>query len=96
MASVTVSFGLVSIPVKLYTPTKSDSSISFKQLGPNGERLKQQYISAETGEVVSRKDFVKGYEYSKDRFVVLTSEEIASAETEATRAIDNPGVRARR
>ena len=53
LSTASVSFGLVSIPVKLFTTVRSDSTIRFNQLDKNGARLKQQYISSQTGEVVS-------------------------------------------
>ncbi len=58
IASVTVSFGLVSIPVKLYTPTRSEAKVRFKQLhgGGCGGRLKQKYICLNDGEEVPRSD----------------------------------------
>lgn len=89
IAAATVSFGLVSIPVKLYTTTRSGKKIAFKQLhGECGGRLKQQYICLNDGKLVARKEMIKGYEFSKDRFVTFSDEEIKSAEQEATKSID--------
>ena len=88
IASATVSFGLVSIPVKLFTPTRSESKISFRMLHEEcGSRLKQQYVCTNDGEIVSRKDMIKGYEFAKDRYVTFTNEEIKAAEESATKAI---------
>ena len=54
IASLSLSFGLVSIPVKLYTATESSSEVRFHMLAPDGSRVKQQYISEVTGQVVER------------------------------------------
>ena len=56
LSTAAVSFGLVSIPVKLFTTTRSDSTIRFNQLDAHGARLKQQYVSSKTGEVVRKID----------------------------------------
>lgn len=90
MASATVSFGLVSIPVKLYSPIRSDDKIRFKMLHGNGcgGRLKQQYLCLTDGAIVERKDMVKGYEYAKERFVLFEQSEIKAAEARATQAIE--------
>ena len=71
IASGTISFGLVSVPVKLFTGTQS-KSVSFNLLhGKDKSRLKQQYICSTCGEVVERDDMVRGYEYAKDQYAVL-------------------------
>lgn len=89
IASVTVSFGLVSIPVKIYSPIRSDAAVRFKMLrGSDNSRLKQQYIAVNDGEVVGRKEMVKGFEYAKDRFVVMSDEEVKEAQAAATKAIE--------
>jgi DNA end-binding protein Ku len=88
IASATISFGLVSIPIRLYSTGQSSESISFRMLHKkDGVPLKQQYICPKEGVVVDRDDIVKGYEYSKDNFVIFTPEELKAAEEEATRAI---------
>ena len=72
IASGTISFGLVSVPVKLFTGTQS-KNLSFNLLhAKDKSRLKQQYVCATCGEVVERDDMVKGYEYAKDQYVVLS------------------------
>lgn len=79
--SATVSFGLVSIPIKIYTTNKSGSAISFNLLHEDcGTKLKQQYICPKDEEVVPRDKMVKGYEYAKGQYVVLTAEEIKALE----------------
>ncbi|MEA3083205.1 MAG: end-binding protein Ku [Paraburkholderia sp.] len=54
IASLSLSFGLVSIPVKLYSATQSASDVRFSMLAPDGSRVKQQYVAESTGEVVER------------------------------------------
>src|SRR5690606_40656632 len=63
IASTTISFGLVSVPVKLYSSAESSASVSFNWLHKKcGARLKQQYVCSQDGEKVEREDMVKGYE----------------------------------
>jgi DNA end-binding protein Ku len=89
IASVTVSFGLVSVPVKLYTATQSSSGVSFNLLHKQcGSRLKQQYLCAKEGVVVERDDMVKGYEFAKDQYVQFTPEELKALEEAATQTVD--------
>jgi DNA end-binding protein Ku len=89
-ATATISFGMVSIPVKLFTATESKASISFNMLHEKCKgRVKQQYIcERDNGEVVNRKEMVKGYEFAKDQYVVFTPEEIEKMEEDSTRLID--------
>jgi DNA end-binding protein Ku len=89
IAGATISFGLVSIPVRLYPATQSKAGVSFNLLhGKCGSRLKQQYICPRDGEQVSRDDMVKGYEFAKDQYVTFTPEELKSLEEKATQSID--------
>ena len=88
IATAAVSFGLVSIPVKLFTTVKSDSSIRFNQIAPDGSRVKQQYVSASTGEIVPREEMKKGYEFAKGQFVTFTEEELSAIEAKSTGTID--------
>lgn len=89
IGSLTISFGLVAIPVKLYSATQSASAISFNLLHKGcGSRLKQQYICAKEGTVVERDAMVKGYEFAKDQYVQFTPEEIKALEEVGTHAID--------
>ena len=90
IGTATISFGLVSVPVQMYSTAESKSSISFNMLHKkcNG-RLKQQYICPkDNGEVVERSETVKGYEFAKDQYVVLSPEELKALEEKATGAID--------
>ena len=89
IASLTVSFGLVAIPVKLYSATQSAGKISFNVLhAKDGSRLKQQYVCVAEGKPVERNEIVKGYEFAKDRYVVFTAEEIKALEEAGSRIID--------
>ena len=88
LQSVTISFGLVTIPVKMYAATNPSAGISFTMLDAKGGRVKQQYISAESGEVVARAEMIKGYEFEKDRFVTFTKEELKALEESASGAVD--------
>jgi DNA end-binding protein Ku len=88
-ASATISFGLVSIPVRLYSATESTSAIGFNLLhGKCGSRLKQQYICAKDGEIVPREDMVKGYEFAKDQYVTFSDDEIKSFQESPTKLIE--------
>ena len=69
-----ISFGLVHIPVGLYTATQ-DNDIHFNQLcREDGSRIKYKKVCASCGKEVSAKDIVKGFEYDKDKFVIMTDE----------------------
>jgi DNA end-binding protein Ku len=88
IASLTLSFGLVSIPVKLYSATETSSSVKFNLLAKDGSRLKQQYVSEKDQTVVARADMVKGYEFEKDRFVLFSAEELKALEEASSPAIE--------
>jgi DNA end-binding protein Ku len=89
IGSLTVSFGLVAIPVKLYTATQSANTISFNLLHKTcGSRLKQQYVCQKEGVNVERDDMVKGYEFAKDQYVRFTPEEIKALEEVGTHAVE--------
>ena len=89
IGSLTVSFGLVAIPVKLFTATQSANAISFNLLHKkDGSRLKQQYVCQKEGVVVERDDMVKGYEFAKDQYVRFTPEEIKALEEVGTRSVE--------
>jgi DNA end-binding protein Ku len=88
IASLTLSFGLVSIPVKLYSATETASAVKFNLLAKDGSRLKQQYVSEKDQAVVPRADMVKGYEFEKDRFVLFSAEELKALEEASSPAIE--------
>lgn len=89
IGSLTISFGLVAIPVKLYTATQSGNAISFNLLHQGcGSRLKQQYVCLKEGSIVEREQMVKGYEFAKDQYVTFTPEEIKALEEAGTHSVD--------
>ena len=89
IGTATISFGLVSVPVNLYSSSESKASVSFNMLHKKcGSRLKQQYTCPKDNEVVTRDDTVKGYEFAKDQYVVLSAEELKALEEKATGMID--------
>jgi DNA end-binding protein Ku len=89
IGSLTISFGLVAIPVKLFSATQSGSQISFNLLHKTcGSRLKQQYICQKEGVIVERDEMVKGYEFAKDQYVQFTPEEIKALDEVGTHAIE--------
>lgn len=88
LASLTLSFGLVNVPVKLYSATETSTAVRFNLLAKDGSRLKQQYVSDRTGQVVERAEMVKGYEFEKDRFVLFTPEELKALDETASHLIE--------
>src|SRR4051794_32763768 len=89
IASATISFGLVSVPVNLYSSSESKTNVSFNMLHKKcNSRLKQQYTCPKDNELVTRDDMVKGYEFAKDQYVVFTAEELKALEEKATQMID--------
>jgi len=88
-ASGTISFGLVSIPVKLYSTGEATAGIHLNMLHKKcGTRLKQQYVCPADDEVVERDDIVKGYEYARGQYVLFTEEELKALNPEPTNAIE--------
>lgn len=89
IASLTISFGLVAIPVKLYSATQSSERISFNLLrAKDGSRVKQQYVAVADGKLVERSEMVKGYEFAKDQYVMFSPDELKALEDTTTHAID--------
>jgi DNA end-binding protein Ku len=89
ISSATISFGLVSVPVNLYSSSETKTSVSFNMLHKKcNTRLKQQYTCPKDNEVVSRDDTVKGYEFAKDQYVIFTPEELKALEEKATGMIE--------
>jgi DNA end-binding protein Ku len=85
IASLTVSFGLVSIPVRLFSATEASKTISFNMLHKAcGSRLKQQYICVKEEVIVARDDTMKGYEFAKDQYVTFSPEELKAMEEAGT------------
>ena len=89
IATATVSFGLVSIPVRIYSAANGSAGVRFNMLEKEtGSRLKQQYVSVQTGEVVPRSEIVKGYEFSKGQYVLFSDEELKALQEAATQTIE--------
>src|SRR2546430_7513661 len=88
LGSGTISFGLVSIPIKLYT-SASSQSVAYNLLHAKcGSRVRQQYVCPLDNEVVERGDLVKGFEFAKDQYVRVTDAELKALEREASKIID--------
>ena len=88
LGSGTISFGLVSIPIKLYAAASSQS-VSFNLLHAKcGTRVRQQYVCPTDGVVVDRNEMVKGYEFAKDQYVTVTDAELKTLQGEASQVID--------
>ena len=88
MASATISFGLVSIPCKLFPTVDNTNAVRFNYLSKDGSRLRQQYIRASDGEIVEREDRVQGYQFAKGQYVTFTADELKALNVVATNAID--------
>lgn len=89
MGSGTISFGLVNIPIKVFSASDSGGKISFNQLHADKHtRLKQQMYDPETGEIVPREKIVKGYEYAKDQYLIIDEEELEKLELATSRSMD--------
>lgn len=87
ISSAILSFGLVSIPVKLYTAASAEG-VKFSMITPAGNRVKQKYVDAVTGVEIQQGDCNKGYEYSKDQFVVFTKDEVKALEAEKSPSME--------
>lgn len=89
MASATISFGLVSVPVELYSSAETRDEVHFHMISKSsGQRVKQQYVDPSTDEVVPRDQIVKGYEVRKDEYVIFSPEELKALDEKATGSID--------
>lgn len=83
-----LKLSLVSIPVRLYNAISSAGKVAFNQLHKNcNQRLRQQLVCPQHGKV-EREDIVKGYEYEKDRYVVLDEADLEKVELETTKMIE--------
>ena len=89
IGTLTISFGLVAIPVKLYSATEPSRGVSFNLLHSTcGSRLRQQYFCIKEDIPVSRDEIVKGYEFAKDQYVMFTPEELKAMEEAGTQTAD--------
>ena len=85
----TLSFGMVSIPIRMYAAGESAAAVSFNLLhGKCRSRLKQQYVCPKDNEIVPRDQMVKGYEFSKEQYVTFTEEELKAMAEETQKAIE--------
>src|SRR5947209_4549150 len=85
--SGTISFGLVNVPVKLYSAVHS-KDLQFHQFDPKGNRIRQKRVSEKTGREVDYSDIVKGYEVKKGQYVMVDPDELASYRPESTKTIE--------
>ena len=84
-----LKLSLVSCPVALYPAASSSEKVSFHMLnGETHNRLKQQYVDSETGDIVERDDRVKGYEVSKGDYIIVSDDELADVKIESSHTID--------
>ena len=84
-----LSFGMVSIPIRMYSAGESASAVSFNLLHAKCKsRLKQQYVCPKDNEIVPNDQRVKGYEFSKDQYVTFTEEELKAMAEESQKAIE--------
>src|ERR1700694_1986563 len=89
IASVYLTFGLVSIPVKVYSASQASAGISFNRLHKtDGWRVRQQYVCIKEDVVAERADMVKGYEFSKDQYVMFTPDELKALEEKGSHTIE--------
>jgi DNA end-binding protein Ku len=89
IGTATISFGLVSVPVEVYSTGESAASVSFNMLHKDcGTKLKQQYICPKHEVVVDRENTVKGREFAKGQYVTFTPEELKALDEKATNSID--------
>ena len=89
IGSATLSFGLVSVPVKMFSTGEASAAVSFNWLHKkDGARLKQQYVCSKDGAKVEKDEMVKGYEFTKGQYVIFTPEELKALEEKGTGAIE--------
>lgn len=89
IGSATISFGLVSVPVNVYSSSESKAAVSFNLLHRKcGTKLKQQYTCPKDNEIVPRDEMAKGYQFAKDQYVIFSAEELKALDEKATNTID--------
>lgn len=89
MASGTISFGLVAIPVKLYTTGESSAGVSFNQVHKKcGTRVQYRFYCPTDDELVGRDEIAKGYEFAKNQFVLFDDEELKALNPPSTNTIE--------
>ncbi|MGZ4810975.1 MAG: non-homologous end joining protein Ku [Thermoanaerobaculia bacterium] len=88
-ASGQIAFGLVSIPVKLFSAAEASEKISFNMIHADcGSRIQQQLYCPKDERTITRDETVKGYEFSKGQYVLFTEDELTALEEKATQQID--------
>ena len=89
LSTGTISFGLVTVPIRLYSASETSAGVSFNMLHAKcNSRLRQQYICQKDEEIVTRDQMVKGYEFAKDQYVTFTEDEIKSMAEESSKTIE--------
>ena len=89
ISTSTVSFGLVSLPVKLYSTGQSSARVRFNWINRDtGSRVKYRYVDAQSGEPVERDRLVKGYEFAKNQYVTFEADELKAIEAQSTEMIE--------
>jgi DNA end-binding protein Ku len=89
IGSATISFGLVSVPIQMYSSGESSANVSFNWLHKKcGTRLKQQYYCPKDDEVVEKDEMIKGYEFQKGQYVLFTPDELKALGEKGTGSID--------
>lgn len=89
IATSTISFGLVSLPVKLYSTGESSAKVRFNWINrETGSRVKQQYVDSQSGDIVPREDMIKGYEFAKNQYVTFEPDELKAIEAQSTETIE--------
>ncbi len=89
IASATVSFGLVSVPVKLYSTADNSQKVSFNWINPStNSRVRQRYWDPKEERIVDREELVKGYEFAREQYVIFTPDELKVLEAQSTNSIE--------
>lgn len=89
IASASISFGLVSVPIQMYSAAETSGSVSFNWIHKDcGSRLKQQYVCQREGTKVERDEMIKGYEFAKDQYVTFTPDELKALDEVGTNTIE--------
>lgn len=89
IASATVSFGLVSVPVKLYSTADNSQKVTFNWINPSSSaRVRQRYWDPAEERLVEREELVKGYEFAREQYVLFTPDELKVLEAQSTNAIE--------
>ncbi|HUP90407.1 MAG TPA: Ku protein [Longimicrobiales bacterium] len=89
IATASISFGLVTVPIQMYSASETSGSVSFNWIHKDcGSRLKQQYICQREGVKVERDEMIKGYEFAKDQYVLFSPDELKALDEVGTNTIE--------